>query len=220
MTSQQNGVEDGSLADEAIIRRVIAGETALFELLMRRYNQRLFRVVRSIVRTDAAAEDAMQEAYLRAYLNLRQYEGRGRFAAWLTRIALHEALRVRKDQARWFQLDTQDEERGGETPFPVQKPVERDVSLQTTISASIENLSPALRVVFILRQVEDLSVAETAESLGISEGSVKTRFHRARTSLRDSIGRSLGSELQHVYGFDGARCDRIVRRVLDRIRVN
>lgn len=205
----------GTLHDDDVVRRVLRGDHASFEILMRRHNRRVYRAVRSIVGKDAVAEDVMQDAYLIAFKNLERYSGPDAFAAWLTRIAVREALRVRKLESRWFLQDTlQDDDHPDGAAPPSENSSESDVSLGAILESSIDELPPPLRAVFVLRQVEDLSVAETAVSLDLSEANVKTRFHRARRALRDALERRLGDELEHVYGYAGARCDAMVARVM------
>lgn len=204
----------GCLLDGAVVERVLAGETELFEILMRRYNQRVYRVVRAILGDDQRAEDAMQEAYLRAFSHLRSFDGSGPFPAWLTRIAVNEALRARRDRTRWFDQGAVPDQIENGTDEPMEDVSRRDMSLRNILADAIERLPPAQRTVFVLRQLEQLSVNETAAALDISASNVKTTYHRARLALRSSIESRLGNELTDVYSFDGARCDRIVEVVM------
>jgi len=210
--------------DEELVERVLQGEIAWFELLMRRYNQRLFRVTRAILGSSAEAEDVTQDAYVRAYTHLGQFEGRARFATWLTKIAVYEAReRVRK-QRRFTPL----EEPHGVTDIrpptllrtapgddPESSAAARE--LGAVLREAVDELPKPLREVFVLRQVEGLSTAETAECLEITAANVKVRLHRARTTLQSDLDRRLGEAARSLYGFDGERCDRLVRRVLERI---
>ncbi len=210
------------LADTEVVRRVRAGETALFEILMRRHNQRLYRVARAIVKDDSEAEDVMQEAYVNAYTHLHQFAERAQFSTWLTRIAVHEALaRVRK-QARLTEFD-EDGEAGeqimtafnaiGHTP----EQQASNAELRALLEAAVDSLPESYRVVFVLREIEGLNTLETAESLGVTEETVKTRLHRARALLREELFDRAGVATSSAFSFHLSRCDRIVRAVLNRI---
>lgn len=208
--------------DEQVVERVLAGETALFEILMRRHNQRLYRAALAILRDPDEAEDLMQEAYVRAYQHLNQFAGRARFSTWLIRIAVNEALSRRTQRNRTDQMDLHDES-GGEllmTPErtaqdPEEQTARKEISglLETAILA----LPESYRVVLMLRDVEEMSTSETAEALQLSEDNVKTRLHRARVLVRKELFTRAGVEANKAFGFMGERCDRVVRRVFERI---
>jgi RNA polymerase sigma-70 factor (ECF subfamily) len=203
-----------TLSDEDVVARVLAGETELFEMIMRRYNQRLFRTVRALTPNDAEAEDVLQEAYVNAYHHLAQFEGRAKFSTWLTRIAIHEALARRKTRGRLTTIEDL-ELRPAMDPTPEEKATSSE--LRGVLQRAIENLPEPLRVVFMMREVEGLDTEETAACLGLSAANVKVRLFRARGLLRDAIDRELGSEVRKLHAFAGARCDAIVARVLSRI---
>jgi len=203
-----------TLSDEDVVARVLAGETELFEMIMRRYNQRLFRTVRALTPNDAEAEDVLQEAYVNAYHHLAQFEGRAKFSTWLTRIAIHEALARRKTRGRLTTIEDL-ELRPAMDPTPEEKATSSE--LRGVLQRAIENLPEPLRVVFMMREVEGLDTDETAACLGLSAANVKVRLFRARGLLRDAIDRELGSEVRKLHAFAGARCDAIVARVLSRI---
>ena len=204
------------LTDTEVAERVIEGETPLFEILMRRYNERIYRIVRSVLGREDGIEDVMQEAYVLAFVKLATYSGEGPFPAWLSRIAVREALRMRRARSRY---ESRDPYSASIEPSDqdMQPNPERDVELRDLLAATIDDLPPKMRAVFVLRQVEDLSERETAESLGISIASVKTSYHRARKRLRHAVEESLGAELQDVYHFGARRCDRLVEQVMRRI---
>jgi RNA polymerase sigma-70 factor (ECF subfamily) len=197
------------LPDETVVRRVLAGETALFELVMRRYNQRLFRAARAILRDDSEAEDVVQETYLRALRSMAGFEWRSSFATWLTRIAVHEASARRRARRR-------------EVPRPVAEDHEESAmplrrrEAGAMLREHIDALPASMRVVLVLRAVEGLGTRETAECLGLPESAVKVRLHRAKATLRKRMAAEFVGELKSVYAFDGARCDRIVRNVLQK----
>lgn len=212
-----------SLTDEEIVERVRAGEAALFEVLMRRYNQRLYRVARAILGDDSEAEDVMQEAYVRAYLHLDQFTGAARFSTWLTKIAVYEARARVRQRRRFIEIgDVTDHQNftGSATTMagrdPEQHVLERE--LQALLEAAIETLPPVYRSVFVLREVEGMSTAETAACLGLSEDAVKVRLHRARARLRKFLSDRLRTQTTQTFPFGGARCDRVVSRVFERIR--
>jgi len=212
-------VTNAQISDEEVVRRVIAGESALFEILMRRYNQRLFRVTRAIVTNDAEAEDIIQDAYVRAFSHLNQYEGRARFSTWLTKIAIYEAYsRVRRIDHQKVDSISVLEVRGMEVKSDGRNPEQQtyDGELKMLLEKAFDSLSDEYRSVFMLREIEGLSTAETAECLEISEENVKVRLHRARTALQQELYSLAGASRETAFQFLGDRCDRIVTRVLAR----
>lgn len=209
-----------TLSDEEVVERVLAGETELFEILMRRYNQRLYRVARAILVDDGEAEDVMQDAYVRAYAHLGQFAGRSRFSTWLTRIAVYEALARARRGKRLVRIEHLPQEKeqsmSADGRGPEQLAIQRD--LQTVLEAAIATLPESFRSVLTLRDVEGLSTAETAEVLGISETLVKTRLHRAHAALRREMEDRTGAALARTFQFHLSRCDRVVEAVFRRIR--
>jgi RNA polymerase sigma-70 factor, ECF subfamily len=213
--------EQQPLTDSEVVERVRGGERGLYELLMRRHNQRLYRVARSVVRDDAEAEDVLQDTWVRAYEHLDQFEGRASFATWVTRIAFYEALARSRKSKRWTPVE---DENGQIVPA-----VERERQVETPeaeamrgelgeiLQSAVDELPEGYRTVFVLRAVEQLSTVDTAESLGLSEEAVKTRLHRARSLLRRGVEERMGPALAGAYAFMGVRCDRTVARVLQRI---
>jgi RNA polymerase sigma-70 factor (ECF subfamily) len=202
-----------ALTDAEVIERILGGDTALFELLMRRYNQRVYRSVRGILRDDSEAEDVMQQAYLNAFASLRQFAGRSAFSTWLTRIAINEAFaRIRP---RAVPHDTLMNDIESNAPDPEQQAVSADIG--RVMEAEIAALPEIYRCVLMLREVEGLSTSETASCLGVAEDVVKTRLHRARGMLRDGLYRRAGLTFETLFPFGAARCDRVVANVLARI---
>ena len=187
-----------SLTDEQAVERVLAGETGLYELLMRRYNQRLYRISRSALRNDPEAEDVVQDAWVRAYEHLDRFSGGARFATWVTKIALCAGLARAKC---------------GEDETPNMEHTE----LRELLESAVERLPEHYRSVFVLREIEQLSIADTAECLDLSEEAVKTRLHRGRALLRRDLAERIGAVSTEAFPFLGARCDRIVARVMERI---
>jgi RNA polymerase sigma-70 factor, ECF subfamily len=209
-----------SLTDEEVVARVIEGQTALYEVLMRRHNTRLYRAARAILRDDAEAEDVMQQAYVNAYAHLRQFDRRASFATWLTRIAVNEAIARARKQKRYEPIDNDDYP--GDTfmptsssPDPERQALTREVA--TLLESAIDDLGDGHREVFVLREIEGMSTAEAAEALGVSDDVVKTRLSRARAALRRDLLARAGMAADNVFAFHQRRCDRVVAAVLARI---
>jgi RNA polymerase sigma-70 factor (ECF subfamily) len=208
------------LSDEEVVAQVLRGQTALFEVLMRRHNERVYRAARAIVRDDREAEDVMQQAYVNAYAHLRQFGGHARFSTWLTRIAVNEALARVRRRGRYEPFD--DEEPVREAfmqPSSPQSPERQAFSseLRALLEAAIDGLSDGTREVFMLREVEGLTTAEVAEALGVSDDVVKTRLSRARAALRKDLLLRTDAAVPDVFRFERPRCDRVVSSVLARI---
>jgi len=211
------------LSDEEVVARVLAGETGMFEVVMRRHNQRLYRVARAILRNDDEAEDVMQDAYVRAYEHLDQFAGRAKFSTWLTRIAVHEAL-ARQHRGNRYQILDPISEREGDpmdrfasmAPNPEQQTSNTEV--RRLLEDAVEKLPDAYRTVFMLREVEEMSTTDAAEALEITEENVKVRLHRARALLRKSLYARAGMERKEVFNFHAVRCDRVVKNVFERIQ--
>lgn len=212
--------DDADQPDMAVIDQVLHGQTALFELLMRRYNERVYRAARSIVRDDQEAEDVMQQAYVNAFTHLRQFNGSARFSTWLTRIAINEALARVRRQGRY---ETFDDELSNVEPFMPRNPSdnpERQAfagELRGLLEWAIDALPNGMREVFVLREVEELSTSEVAECLGVSEDVVKTRLSRGRATLRRLLMERTGATAPEAFRFYRPRCDRVVAKVLARI---
>lgn len=206
------------LSDAEVVRRVLGGERALFEVLMRRHNQRVFRAIRSVLRGDHESEDAMQQAWLNAYSHLGQYQGTAAFSTWITRIALNEALGRTHRKPRLAPIEQVAEEEEG-MRSKTQNPEERaaDRELGRMMEEAIDELPDLYRSVFVLREIEGMSTADAALALGASEEAVKVRLHRARLALRDGLYARAGSAAQGAFAFLGWRCDRMVAKVLGRI---
>ena len=208
------------LADEEIVRRVLTGDLAAFELIMRRYNQRLFRIVRSIVANDDESEDILQDTYVRAYEHLRQFAGLAKFSTWLTKIAIHTALARRRKQARLQTVNFHDPEHVNMAPLTNQPEAAQAASIQELghiLRRAVDDLPDDLRTVFAMRMIEELDTRDTACCLDLTEANVKVRLHRARALLRERIDAQIGVEVRQLYQFGGARCDRIVRAVQARL---
>jgi RNA polymerase sigma-70 factor (ECF subfamily) len=206
-----------ALPDEELVEEVLRGNNTFFELLMRRYNQRVFRACRAILRNDSEAEDVAQDAYVRAYEHLRQFERRASFSTWLTRIAINEALaRARRNGRREEIQDVH--ELKSQAGDPEQNASTAEA--RTLLEHSIDALPDRYRQVFVLRDVEEMSTIQTAQALDISEENVKTRLHRARALIRRELYKRAGATSTSAFHFLGERCDRLVRKVMARITVH
>lgn len=212
-------------ADAELAAHAAAGDHRAFETIMRRNNQLLFRTARSILKNDEEAEDAVQEAYLHAYRALGGFRADAKLSTWLVRIVANEALgRLRRRGADVIPLDTvTDAATAQMETFMDQDPnvqpdraVER-AEVRKLIEARIDMLPEAFRPVFMLRAVQEFTVEETAAALGIPEATVRTRFFRARSLMREGLSRDLDLAYEEVFAFAGERCDRIVARVMARL---
>ena len=207
-----------SLSDEEVVARVLGGEIALFEILMRRHNERIYRAARAILRDDTEAEDVMQQAYVNAYTHLRQFDGRAQFATWLTRIAVYEALARARRRGRYESL----EDCSVETFMPIQSgpDPERQAfarELATLLESAVDRLADGYREVFMLRQIQGLTTAEAAHVLDVSEDVVKTRLSRARAALQRDLLDQAGEAAASAFTFGLSRCDRVVAGVMAQI---
>lgn len=213
----------GDVPDDRLVAMARDHDLVAFEALMRRHNRRLFRVARSVLRDADAAEDALQETYLRAFTRLATYKPSGRFAAWLTRVALNEALMMRRrDRGDTVSLD----EIGDEMLLPAASPGDEPPTAEQFVEAAharallehaIDALPEIFRVVFVLRVVEGLDVRETSECLELNQSTVRTRLFRAQRQLRADLSRRLQGESSEIFDFGAERCDRVVERVLERL---
>jgi RNA polymerase sigma-70 factor (ECF subfamily) len=217
-TAAFSSVPNEQLTDAQIVGRVVGGDTALFEILMRRHNQRIYRAVRAVLRADDDVEDVMQQAYLNAYQHLGQFAGEAQFSTWLTRIAVNEALSRRRKRDRSF--GTGDDEVTISMVESGDPDPERNAStaeLREVMEREVTALPDSFRVVLVMRDIEGLNTLETATCLSISEDLVKTRLHRARTMLRDNLYKRAGVTFESLFAFGNARCDRVVASVMTRI---
>jgi RNA polymerase sigma-70 factor (ECF subfamily) len=213
------------LPDTDLVALAAAGDTSAFEAIMRRHNQLLFRTARSVLKSDDETEDAVQDAYINAWRGLGSFRADAKLSTWLVRIVLNEALgRVRKRNGNVVPLDMV----GGSLMNEPEVSVAADQDAQPErvaarsemrrlIEARIDALPEVFRTVFVLRAVQEQSVEEVAAIVGIPEATVRSRFFRARGMLRESLSRDVDFALEEAFSFNGARCDRIVARVLARI---
>ena len=209
-----------TLTDEQVVSGVLEGHTALFEILMRRHNERVYRAARAILKDESEAEDVMQQAYVNAYAHLRQFDGRAQFSTWLTRITINEALARVRRQRTYQRVDDDTVEaealmNRSEPNDPEQQAVAGE--LRVVLESAIDRLADGAREVFVLREIEGMSTAEVAAALDVSEDVVKSRLSRARAAIRRDLIARTGSSAPDVFRFYKPRCDRIVTQVFVRI---
>lgn len=217
-------------ADDAeLVERILRGDGAAFEAVMRRYNGRLFRVARAILNDDSDAEDALQDAYLDAFRHMAGFRGHAQLGTWLTRIVVNQALmRLRRQKRDRVVLPFRSRaERKDEPEVQVADHTTESApdgllraEMRRLLERRIDALPVAFRAVFVMREVEDMTVQETADSLSIPAATVRTRLFRARALLRESLARDVDTATLNVFGFAGARCDRVVAAVLARWRAD
>jgi RNA polymerase sigma-70 factor (ECF subfamily) len=214
------------LSEPELALRIGAGDTLALEALMRRFNRTLFRTARAILRDDAEAEEALQDAYLKVFRSIGQFRGDSKLSTWLVRIVANEALmrrrkRVRKAEVVELYPSGNEFEVQAEQTMNVNEQPERVAVRAETrklLESKIDALPDSFRAVFMLRAIEDFSVEETAQALGIPEATVRTRFFRARGLLREALSQEIDHAFDDAFGFDGARCDRVVANVLARLQ--
>ena len=209
-------------SDEEVVRQVLAGNTALFEVLMRRHNQLVYRAARAILREDAEAEDVMQDAYVRAYQNLGQFAGRATFSTWISRIAINEALKRRQRRSLYQEPRPMPDEQVPtmdhfESPAPNPEQQVSTAETRFLLEQAIDALPEIYRCVFVMRDVQEMDTEGTATALDISEDTVKTRLHRARVLLRNHLYIRIGACSSEAFAFHATRCDRVVRNVFERL---
>ena len=228
MTSAVTQVSATSLSDAELASRIALGDTRAFELIMRRNNRLLYRTARSILRDDAEAEDCLQEAYLQVFRSIAGFRAEAKLSTWLTRIVINQALaKLRRDKTRDASVSLDNvvdiDGRVDGLEATHSGPAQPDAAvlreeLRGLLERHIDRLPTAFRTVFVLRALEELSVEETAATLGIPDATVRTRFFRARSLLRETLEGEVDAALTDAFAFDGARCDRIVAAVLHRLR--
>jgi RNA polymerase sigma-70 factor (ECF subfamily) len=204
--------------ESGLITRIGAGDARAMETIMRRHNRLLYRTARAILRDDAEAEEAVQDAYLKAFRSLEGFRRESKLSTWLVRIVTNEALMRRRRSIRSAEVipinaTAEDPVESREGP---DRAAERG-ELRRLLERCVDRLPDDYRLVFVLRALEEWSVEETATALGIPEPTVRTRFFRARAQLREALAREIDLSLENAFGFDGARCDRVVAAVLSRL---
>jgi RNA polymerase sigma-70 factor (ECF subfamily) len=227
MASSNDGAQDGGpFVDADLAKRAAQGDRAAFHLIMRRNNRALFRTARSILKDDNDAQDAVQEAYLRAFQAMDAFRGEAALRTWLVRIVANQALellRRNKRRAEVHHVDGQtadgdamkrdNAEAGAELP----EDAALRAQMRRLLEAAVDALPDDFRAAFVLRAVEGFSVEETASALDIPQATVRTRYFRAKQLLRDMLSREGGFDFADVFPFAGPLCDRMVARVMARL---
>jgi RNA polymerase sigma-70 factor (ECF subfamily) len=190
-------------SDQELVDRVLAGDRAAFEPLVRRHNQRMYRAARAVTRSDSDAEDALQQAWLKVYKNLSQFRGDASFSSWSTRIAVHEAIASNRKRTPIAEVVDIASDQTPDTDLG-------RAQLGALLESCLSHLPQGNREVMVMRDVLELDTAETADLLGLSHEAVRVRLHRARAAVAATL-----TDLAHeVYKFDGARCERITKFVM------
>jgi len=217
-------VRAAALSDSDLVRRITAGECELFEIVMRRHNQQLYRAARAIMRDDAEVEDILQQAYLNAFAHLEQFEARAQLSTWLTRIVINEAYSRRRRLQRMAPSAVAEERHVPppvveSVPSPHPSPEQQAYAgeLHRLLEDAVDALPEPYRLVFVLRDVEGMSTTETGAALALGDEAIKTRLHRARAMLRRAVASRVGAAASATFQFHAPRCDRVVAAVMQRI---
>ena len=224
---RRQGLDVRGPRDRELLEHARQGDAAAFVTLIRRHDKHLYRIARSVLADDHEAEDVVQESYIRAFNGLRDFRGAASLRTWLTRIALNEAIRRRRRRRSMVDLDAlhaaQERTRRPLHSFsltardPDPERAAAHSQIRKMLEKAIDDLPVTFRVVFVMRDMEEISTAGAAKLLGIRAETVKTRLHRARRMLRDSLGEQLASTLKDVFPFDKPRCDGLVKRLLEQL---
>jgi RNA polymerase sigma factor (sigma-70 family) len=211
------------LSDSEVVERVIAGEKELYEILMRRYNQKLYRVIRGYLKDEYEVEDTMQNTYLKAYEKLYQFNGEAQFSTWLVRIGINEALGwLRQNHKAAFLHTTEEDQLGLQLlELPDTKSMNPETNtihkeMQHLLEQAIDSLPPKYRMVYMLREIEEMSTAEVTACLAISESNIKVRLHRAKTLLKENLYQLSSS--RDVFTFGSRHCDKLVHQVMAKLQ--
>jgi RNA polymerase sigma-70 factor (ECF subfamily) len=213
-------IETTDTSDTEVINRILQGDKNLYSVIVRRYNQRLYRVGMSILNDDDEVEDVMQVAYINAYENLGKFTFKAGFSTWLTRILINECLLRLKKRGKTIIMNDDNMEneiqhwQAGKTQTPVTKVI--NAELKTILDDAIRKLPEIYRAVFVMREIENMNVAETQECLAISEVNVKVRLNRAKTMLRDMLANYYNKE--DILHFHLSRCNKMVEKVMSKIK--
>ena len=224
----QNGLKQATPAisdDAELAGRALARDAGAFRAIMQKHNSRLYRLARTILRNDADAEDALQDAYVSAFANLASYRGESTLATWLSRIVMNEALGRLRQKRPIVDLAALEHERSEAEIIQFSQSTLNDDPERTMAQRQIlqlveratDNLPKAFRLVFVTRLIEGMSVEETSELLGIKPETIKTQLHRARQLVRDQLEEEIGPVLMDAFPFDGRRCERLTEAVMKRL---
>lgn len=223
MAMQTRALDYSRLSEPELVRRAKAGEPDAFRAIMQHCNQRLFRTARAVLRDEIEAEDVVQEVYVRAFSKLADFRGDSAILTWLTRITLNEARERLRRRKPTVAVDTlENRETAQVIMLPSAANPEADVArseIRRILEEAVDDLPDNFRIVFVMRDVDDCSIEETAQALGLNPNTVKTRLHRARGMLRQALDAKLASAVTEAFPFLGARCQRISDRVMERLKL-
>lgn len=208
-----NQASNGIASDEEIVVRILQGEKSLYESLMRKYNTRLYRISMAILDDDMEAEDVMQMAYINAYRNLHSFQNKSSFATWLTRILINESLLHQKKRKKNVQLLSEQVVKDSHHDTPLRTVMNKE--LKAILEKAVSNLPEKYSIVFVMREIQQLSTQETMDALELGESNVKIRLTRAKEMLRDEL--SSYYKADQLFEFNLIRCDRIVQFVMKNI---
>lgn len=218
------GLVLSSNEDADLVRRALGRDGAAVRSLIQKYNKRLYRLARSIVRDDGVAEDVVQEAYMKAFSHLESFRGESSLATWLSRIAINEALQSLRHRHAAVELEARTEAEIIQFPSTARSEDPERTMAQREILHLVEratdNLPEEFRLVFVTRVIEGMSVQDTADILGIRSETVKTRLHRARRLIREQLDKQIGPVLMEAFPFAGRRCDRLTAAVMERLAIS
>jgi len=210
------------ISDSDVVKRVISGEKELYEILIRRNNQKLYRAIRSYLKDETEIEDIMQNTYLKAYEKLYQFKHTATFTTWLIRIGINESLARLKQKNNSYNVTNQtsfyDNNTILETPDTTQMNPEKKIIIQEAkqlLESSIDALEPKYKTVYILKEIEEMSIKEVAECLSLSSSNVKVRLHRAKNMLKEQLYELTNNKDIFEFGF--SRCDRITNQMMKNI---
>jgi len=227
MKSLKNSSEAAEASDTSLAERALGRDAEAIRTIMRRYNRRLYRMARSILGNDTEAEDAVQNAYLKAFRGLGEFRAEASLGTWLTRIVINEALAIARNRKPGLEWSDGEQALSGGTviPFPTATNVDPERAMaqsqiQVAVERAIDELPDAFRTVLVARVLEGMSLEETADLLHLRVETVKTRLHRARRLLRDAVERQIGPILLDAFPFAGRRCDRMTETVLSRLGIS
>ncbi|AFD07690.1 RNA polymerase sigma factor [Solitalea canadensis] len=206
-------IDNNTLSDEEIVKRIVNGESYLYEHLMRKFNLRLFRISMSIINDEMEADDVMQTAYINAYMQLSNFQHKSSFSTWLTRILINESLLHKKRKLKQTQLLAAQTDNEYSNDNPLRRLMNKE--LKVILEKAVSTLPEKYRLVFVMREIEEMSVNETMEILNLGESNVKVRLNRAKEMLRSEL--SIYYKTNEVFEFNLIRCDRVVNFVMNKI---
>ena len=209
----------GTIPDFMVVQKVLDGETELFEILLRRYNELLYRTVRSYIDRPSDIDDVMQDTYIKAFQKLYQFKNESLFSTWLIRIGINEALQRKRKFKRYQMLDISNEKGIVQlADRSIMNPERKTMYAESVhiIEKAIDLLPEKYKIVYMLREVQDLEISEISDSLGLSNSNVKVRLHRARNMMKESVMKF--SNAKNAFEFGNSKCDRLVEQVMGKIQ--